>query len=75
MSKNKSKIDYKSLRKISPEAARSAVLDYLSSNKGNIADCARVFGVTRVTIYDIVRKSRQGDLKDRSKAPKISRYK
>lgn len=67
-------IDYKSLRKISPEAARSAVLDYLSSNKGNIAECARVFGVTRITIYDILKKSRERDLKDRSKAPKGHRY-
>lgn len=65
----KIKIDYKHLRRISPEAARTAVLDYLLSNKGNVADCARVFGVTRVTIYDILKKNIEGDLTDRSKAP------
>lgn len=70
MTKIGSKINYKSLREISPEAARRAVLDYLSSNKGNIAECARVFGVTRVTIYDIIKKKKEGNLKDRSKAPK-----
>jgi len=31
------RIDYKTLRKINPEAARIAVLEYLKTNRGNIA--------------------------------------
>jgi len=30
------KIDYKVLRKINPEVAKLAVIEYLSTNKGNI---------------------------------------
>lgn len=63
-------IDYKNLRKISPEAARTTVLQYLKSNRGNIADCARVFGIERAVVYDILKKQKERDLKDRSKAPK-----
>ena len=63
-------INYKLIRKLSPEAARVAVLQYLSSNGHNISDCARVFNIQRVTVYDILKKSQQSDLKDRSKAPK-----
>ena len=63
-------IDYKRLRKINPEAARTTVLEYLQSNKSNIADCAKVFGLTRTVIYDILRKNEDGNLQDRSRAPK-----
>lgn len=58
------------LRKISPEAARTAVLEYLSSSKGNITKTAKAFGVQRLTVYDIIKKSKSGNLKDQSKAPK-----
>lgn len=64
------KIDYKKLRKINPETARTAVLEYLSSNGGNVADCARAFSLQRAVIYDIIKKGRLGDLKDQSRAPK-----
>ncbi len=64
------KIDYKKLRQLNPEAARTAVLEYLSSNGGNIADCARVFAIQRPVVYDILQKARENNLKDRSKAPK-----
>jgi len=64
------KIDYKGLRKINPEAARRAILEYLKSNGGNISEAARVFGVNRRVIYDILKKDREGDLKDRSKTPR-----
>lgn len=64
------KISYKLLRKINPETARTAVLEYLSSNGGNVSDCSKTFGITRVVIYDIIRKGKEGDLKDRHKAPK-----
>ena len=63
------RIEYKELRKINPEAARRAVLEYLKSNRANISEAARIFGVTRPVIYDILSKQRQGDLKDRSKRP------
>ncbi len=64
------KINYQKLRKVNPEAARIAVLEYLSSNGGNISDCSKVFQINRTVVYDIVEKEKQGDLKDRSKAPK-----
>jgi len=37
------KINYKTLRKINPEAPRLAVIEFLSTNKGNISDASRVF--------------------------------
>jgi transposase-like protein len=40
------------------------VLEYLESNGGNIAEAARVFGINRPVIYDILRKQREGDLRD-----------
>lgn len=55
---------------MNPEAARSAVLAYLKSNGGNVSEAARVFGVNRPVIYDIQRKEVEGDLRDRSKAPR-----
>ena len=63
-------IDYKALRRINPQAARRAVLDYLASCGHNIAATARAFGITRLVVYDILVKQRQGDLRDRSRAPK-----
>lgn len=63
------RIDYKSLRRINPEAARQAVLEYLASCGHNIAETARVFGITRPVVYDILVKQQEGDLRDRSRAP------
>jgi transposase len=63
------KIDYKALRKINPEAARMAVVEYLNSSDGNISDCAKAFGVQRPVVYDILRKHSEDNLCDRSKAP------
>jgi len=63
-------IDYKTLRKINPEAARKAVVEYLKTNRGNIAKTARVFGIQRPVVYDILKKQEEGDLKDRSRRPK-----
>ena len=62
-------IDYKLLRQTSPETARMAVLAYFDSCGGKVTQTARVFGITRVTIYDILSKRKSGDLLDRSKAP------
>src|SRR4030042_4450440 len=66
------KIDYKALRKVSPKAARTAVLKYLDTSGGIIADCSRVFGVQRPVVYDIIKKDNEGNLDDRSKAPKTN---
>ncbi len=62
-------IDYKGLRRFNAEAARRAVLEYLKS-KHNISETARMFGVTRAVVYDILAKEQAGDLRDRSRAPK-----
>ena len=64
------RIDYKELRKINPEAARKAVLEYLKTNEANISRTAALFGIKRTVVYDIIRKGEEGDLKDRSKVPK-----
>ncbi|HAJ33838.1 MAG TPA: hypothetical protein DCK79_10865 [Candidatus Atribacteria bacterium] len=61
------KINYKVLRKINPEAARLAVIEYLSTNKGNISEAARIFGIQRTVVYDILKKEEEGDLEDRSR--------
>ena len=62
-------IDYKKLRRIDPEAARQAVLDFLASHAGNVSATARAFGIGRSVVYDIVRRARQGNLADRSRTP------
>ena len=62
-------IDYKNLRRINPEAARQAVLDYLDSVDGNVSAAARAFGINRVVVYDILARQRAGSLADRSRAP------
>ena len=64
------RIDYKQLRKINPQAARQAVLEYLKTNGHNIADAARAFGINRPVVYHILRKRKEGDLQDRPKTPK-----
>ena len=63
-------IDYKQLRKVNPKTARLAVLNYLESVSGNISRTARVFGINRSVVYDILKKQVSGDLNDRSKAPR-----
>jgi len=63
-------IDYKQLRKVNPETARLAVLEYLKTNHHNVSDAARVFSINRCVVYDIIHKEREGDLKDRPRTPK-----
>ena len=63
------RIDYKTLRRINPEAARCAVLEYLAGCGRNVTDTARTFGITRPVVYAILAKQRDGDLGDRSRAP------
>ena len=62
-------IDYKMLRKINPETARAAVLEYLDSNGGNITDAAYVFSISRPIVYKIIRKKKEGNLQDSSRTP------
>lgn len=69
-SSSKIVINYKRLRRINPEAARTAVLEYLQARRGNISETAKVFGLTRAVIYDIIRKREQGSLQDRPRAPR-----
>jgi len=64
------RIDYKTLRKINPEAARQAVVEYLESNGGKVAHAARMFAINRSVVYDIRKKQAEGDLRDRSKVPR-----
>ena len=71
------RIDYKQLRRINPEAARQAVLEYLNTNGRNIKEAGCAFGIHRAVVYDILRKEKEGSLslqdpvgQDRSKAPK-----
>lgn len=63
------RIDYKTLRKTSPETARLAVLEYLASCEHNITQTARTFGITRRVVYNILAKELEGELKDRPKTP------
>jgi len=70
MDKAAGRIDYKQLRRINSEVARQAVIEYLKTNGHNVSDAARVFGINRGVVYDILRKRDQGNLRDRSKAPK-----
>ena len=64
------KTDYKELRKINPEAARRAVIDYLRTNNHNISDAAAAFGINRTVVYDIIRRAKEGNLRDRPRVPK-----
>lgn len=63
------RIDYKTLRAINPEAARRAVLEYLASTGGKVAETARTFGISRPVVYAITAKARSGNLEDRPKTP------
>jgi putative transposase len=68
-------IDYKGLRAINAVAARKAVISYLESSGGHITLTAKVFGINRSVVYDILRKNESGDLGDRSKIPKRQPHK
>ena len=63
-------IDYQALRKTSPEAARRAVVEYFKRNGQNVSATARMFGINRCVVYDILGKWVEGDLRDRPKTPK-----
>jgi len=63
-------INYRQLRKVNPKAARLTVLRFLESVSGNVSRTARVFGINRSVVYDILKKQASGDLNDRSKVPR-----
>jgi transposase-like protein len=63
------KINYKELRKISPATACQAVVDYSQNDGGNITEVARIFGINRCVVYDILHKWSEGDLRDRPRTP------
>jgi transposase len=53
-------IDYKQLRGFNAEAGRRAVLEYLKTNC-NVSETARMFGITRTVVYDILKKEKEGE--------------
>ena len=57
---------YHELREVSPEKARLLVRKVLYQNKGNVTKTAKILGISRNT----VRRARDGELKDMSRAPK-----
>ncbi len=63
-------INYKELRKISLKTARQSVIEYLKSTGHNISATAKVFGINRSVVYDIIDKFQQGNLQDRPKIPR-----
>lgn len=66
---SKGTIDYKELRRLNAEAARKAVIEYMKTNS-NISQTARMFGIKRAVVYDILKKDSEGNLRDRSRVPK-----
>ena len=63
-------MDYKKLRKINPEAARLAVLTFLKENNYNITKTAASFYINRRVVYDIIDRSKAGNLSDKPRVPK-----
>lgn len=64
------RLDYQQLRNISPKAARQAILQILGSCDGNVCETARILRITRTTIYKAIRKQKEENLDDCSRAPK-----
>lgn len=61
-------IEYRELRRISPEKAREIVRKTLEKQKGNVSATARVLAISRNT----VRRARDGPLEDLSRRPHSS---
>jgi transposase len=62
-------IDYKRLRRLDPEAARQAVVDYHAWAGGNVSATAKAFAINRTVVYDILARSSAGSLADRPRTP------
>lgn len=65
-------LEYRELRTISPRAARQAILQILTSMRGNITETARILHTTRVTVYKALKKQREKCLDDASTAPHVT---
>ena len=68
-------LDYQELRTISPKAARQAIIQILSSAKGNVQQTALLLHTTRKTIYKALTKQKEKNLDDASTAPHTIRNK
>lgn len=62
-------LSYHELKKISPQAARQAILSIYESVGKDVAKTARILNTTRPTIYLALRKKGGGNLHDLSRAP------
>lgn len=62
-------LSYLELRKISPQAARQAIIQIFRSTQNNVAETARLLETTRATIYKALKKQKCGRLDDLSRAP------
>ena len=62
-------LDYHALRRDSPKSARRAVLQVLKAHDGNISKTARIFNISRATVYKVIQKDCENTLDDRSRAP------
>ena len=63
-------LDYNRLRKNNTKSARQVVLEVLKDNKNNISKTAEMLNTSRHTVYKCIRKEREGNLEDKSRAPK-----
>jgi len=68
--KQVARIDYKELRKLDPETSRRAVIALWKSNGQNVSATARMFGINRRVVYDILERWASGNLRDRPRTPK-----
>ena len=57
-----SRICWKALLQVDPEAARLAVLAYLKTDRRHGSDPGRVFGINGSVVYGILEKQAEGDL-------------
>lgn len=56
------RIDCKELRKINPEAARRAVIEFLKTNGRHISQTAEIIAINRAVIYAIINKDKESDV-------------
>ncbi len=62
-------LDYHALRRDSPKTARRAVLQVLKAQNGNVSKTARIFKISRATVYKAIEKDAENNLDDSSRAP------
>lgn len=62
-------LDYHALRRDSPKTARRAVLQVLKAHNGNVSKTARIFKISRATVYKAIEKDAEKNLDDSSRAP------